>query len=79
MTIRKKGLRLVHDSDDLFHGLPAFQVRYEGMLNDRVVKGMDIWVISPKARWLFNLEGDVSLYNSLADQVEQILKNLEFI
>jgi hypothetical protein len=78
-AVHKKGLRIVHDSNDPFHGLPAFQVQYEGMLNDRVVKGMDIWVISPKGRWLFNVEGDVSLYNSLADQYEQILKNIEFI
>ena len=49
------------------------------MHGDRFVKGRDIWVVSPKARWLFNVEGDVSLYNSLADQYEQILKNIEFI
>src|SRR5262249_34534233 len=60
--VHKKGLRIVQDSEDVFHGYPAYRVQYEGMLKDRVIKGMDIWVLSPKGRWLFNVEGDVPLY-----------------
>jgi hypothetical protein len=54
-------------------------VHYEGSQNGRVVKGVDIWVLSPKGRWLFNVEGDVSLYNSLTDAYADLLKNIEFI
>jgi hypothetical protein len=78
-AVRKKGLRITRESEDAFHGLPAFQVNYEGMLKDRLVKGTDIWVLSQKCRWLFNIEGDVSQYNSMTDQYEQILKAIEFI
>ena len=78
-AIRRKGLRIVGESEEPFHGLPAFEVRYEGESKDRVVKGRDIWVLGPKARWLFNLEGDVSLYNSLSDAYKHILDLMEFI
>ncbi|OGR89357.1 MAG: hypothetical protein A2992_08120 [Elusimicrobia bacterium RIFCSPLOWO2_01_FULL_59_12] len=78
-AVRKKGLRIVRETEDAFHGFPSFQVRYEGMLKERVVKGIDLWVLSPKARWLITLEGDVTLYNSLAEQFDQILKEIEFI
>ena len=78
-SVRKKGLRVVRDREDAFHGYPSFQVEYEGMLKDRLVKGRDIWVLSPKGRWLFNVEGDVSLYNSLTEQIQGILKSIEFI
>jgi hypothetical protein len=78
-AIRKKGLRIVRESEDAFHGFPSFQVQYEGLLGERVIKGTDIWVLTPKGRWLFNLEGDVSLYNSLKDDYSLLLKNIEFI
>jgi hypothetical protein len=77
--VHGKGLRIVQDAEDAFHGLPGYKIQYEGMLKDRVVKGIDIWVLSPKGRWLFNVEGDVTLYNSLTAQIEQILNNIEFI
>jgi hypothetical protein len=78
-AVRQKGLRLLQESEEPFHGFPAYQVRYEGMLKDRLVKGADLWVLTPKGRWLFNFEGDVSLYNSLAEPYTEILKNIEFL
>jgi hypothetical protein len=78
-VVYKKGLRIAHESEEPFHGLPSFQLQYEGLSGDRTIKGQDIWVVSPKARWLFNVEGDVSLYNHLSDQYTEILKDLQFI
>jgi hypothetical protein len=77
--IHHKGLRIVRESDQVFHGYPAIEVLYEGMLEERVVKGKDLWVLTPKGRWLFNFEGDVSLYNSLTEAYAEILNNIEFL
>jgi hypothetical protein len=78
-SLRKKGLRVTNDRLDAFHGYPSYVVEYEGRLNDRVIKGMDIWVLTPKGRWLFNVEGDVSLYNSLTDAYKTLFDAIEFI
>ncbi len=78
-AVRRKGLRVVSETETPFHGFPSLQVQYEGEFKDRLVRGRDIWVLSPKARWLFNLEGDVSLYNSRSNDFEQILNAIQFL
>jgi len=37
--VHKKGLRIAHESVEPFHGLPAFQVRYEGLRGTGWSKG----------------------------------------
>jgi hypothetical protein len=69
----------VSETEEAFHGYPSLQVQYEGQQDNRVIKGRDIWVLSPKARWLINMEGDVSLYNAIAAPYDQILNGMEFI
>lgn len=78
-AIHKEGFRILSETDEPFHGLPARVITYEGTTGARVLKGTDIWVLSPKGRWLFNLEGDVSLYNSLSESIQELLNHIEFI
>ncbi len=78
-TIEKKGLRILTQSDEPFHGLPAYLLTYDGTTGGRYVKGEDIWVVSPKARWLLNIEGDGPLFNRLTLEYHDILNNIQFL
>ena len=60
-AIEKKGFKIVAESEEPFHGYPCFQLTYEGTVEDRFVRGEDLWVSGPKARWLISIEGDAKL------------------
>ncbi len=67
------------ESEEPFHGLSAFHILYEGTDGGRYLRGQDIWVASPKGRWLFNLEGDGAFFNKLTDDYSDILNNIQFL
>jgi len=78
-VLQKKGYKILSESEEPFHDLPAFRLDYEGLNKDREVRGQDLWVASPRARWLFNMEGDASLFVQLADNYRSILNNVQFL
>jgi hypothetical protein len=77
-TLQEKGRTISSESEEPFHGLPAFHLDYEDTEDGRFIRGQDIWVWSPKARWLINVEGDSRLLRQLADEWKGILSNIHF-
>ena len=77
-TIQEKGHKIVAESEEPFHGLPAFHVAYEDTVEDRFIRGQDLWIWSPKARWLINIEGDSRLLRQRQDEWQGILSNIHF-
>ncbi|MFA5975806.1 MAG: hypothetical protein WC859_06510 [Elusimicrobiota bacterium] len=77
--VEKKGFRIRAESDEPFHGLPAFHLEYDGTLDGRFVRGRDVWVCSSKGRWLLNLEADGAFFVELSDDYRTILNTIEFI
>jgi len=77
-TLKDKGHSIVAESLEPFHGLPAYQIVYEDTVDGRFIRGQDLWVWSPKARWLINLEGDARLYRQLTPEWKEILGNIHF-
>lgn len=77
-AIEKKGFRVTRESEEPFHGYPAFHLAYEGTIESRFVKGEDVWISSPKARWLLNMEADGRLFRDLAEDYRTILNNIQF-
>lgn len=77
-TLEKKEFKIISESDEPFHGYPCFQLTYEGAVDDRFVRGEDLWISSPKARWLISLEGDSRLLRQLSDEWQEILNGIHF-
>ncbi len=77
-TLEAKGVKIVAESEEPFHGLPAFQVNYEDTVEGRFIRGQDLWIWSPKARWLISIEGDARLLRQLQDEWQGILSNIHF-
>ncbi len=78
-TYKKRGQQITQTSEEPFHSYPAIRVGYEGSKGDRIVEGQDIWVVTPKGRWLINTEGDVSLASGMGRRFEEILQGLQFL
>ncbi len=78
-VVEKKGYRIVSESDEPFHGLPSFSLKYEGTRRSRFVRGEDRWVMGPQGRWLINLEGDAPFFKTLSADYENILNNIQFL
>ncbi len=77
-TLQAKGVKIIAESEEPFHGLPAFQVTYEDTVDERFIRGQDLWIWSPKARWLISIEGDARLLRQLQDEWQGILSNIHF-
>ncbi len=77
-ALKNKGRTIVLESEEPFHGLPAYQIVYEDTIDGRFVRGQDQWVWSPRARWLINVEGDSRLMRQMANQWQGILRNIHF-
>lgn len=77
--IEKKGFKVVSETEEPFHGYPAFHVAYEGTTGGRFVKGEDLWITSPKARWFINVEADSRLFRDLAEDYRTILNDIQFL
>ena len=77
-TLEDKGRKIVSESEEPFHGLPAFQLVYEDTVDGRFVRGQDLWVWSPKARWLLSIDGDSRLLRQLEPEWQGILSNIHF-
>ena len=73
-----KDFKITTETEEPFHGYPALRLAFEGYRKNRFVKGIDLWVRSPKARWLISIEGDGPLFNHLTDDYEKILNEFEF-
>jgi hypothetical protein len=79
-ALEKKGYRILSETDEPFHGLSALQFNYEGNRSDgRVVRGTDVWVATPKGHWLFSVEGDITFFNHLTSDFNDILNNIQFL
>jgi hypothetical protein len=76
--LQEKGHTIASESEEPFHGLPAFQLVYEDTVDGRFIRGQDLWVWSPKARWLINVEGDSRLLRQLSEEWHGILSNIHF-
>jgi hypothetical protein len=74
----KKDYKIIAQSEEPFHGLPALQIVYEGTVDGRFVRGQDLWVSSPKARWLISIDGDSRLLKQLSDEWQGILSDIHF-
>jgi hypothetical protein len=77
-AVEQKGYAVTAESDEPFHGFPCFRLAYEGTIDGRFVRGQDLWVSSPKARWLISLDGDGVLLRQLADEWQGILNGIHF-
>jgi hypothetical protein len=77
-TLEQKGYVVTTDSDEPFHGFPCYRLTYEGTLDGRFVRGQDLWVSSPRARWLINFEGDGAYYRQMTNQWQGILNTMHF-
>jgi hypothetical protein len=77
-TLKDKGHSIVSESPEPFHGLPAFQLIYEDTVDGRFIRGQDLWIWSPKARWLISIEGDARLLRQLTEEWREILSNIHF-
>jgi hypothetical protein len=78
-ALEAKDYKVLTETDEPFHGLPAHQIVYEGAAEGgRFIHGQDLWVWSPKARWLINMEGDSRLWRQLSDEWQAILSNIHF-
>ena len=74
-----QNFKILTETEEPFHGHPAFRVAFEGYRKGRYIKGVDLWVASPKARWLISLEGDGPLFNRLGGDFRKILDEFEFL
>jgi hypothetical protein len=74
----KKGYRVQAVSEDAFHGLPSFRVEYDGQKGRRYIKGTDLWVATPKGRWLVGMEGDGPFFRNLTSDYNMILNDMDF-
>ncbi len=74
-----EGFRILHESDEPFHGLPAYALAYDGKRGARFVKGQDLWVASSRGRWLFNIEGDGPLFNKRTNDYRDIMNQVQFL
>ena len=77
-ALEAKDYKILAQSEEPFHGLPAFQLTYEGATDGRFIHGQDLWVWSPKARWLISLDGDSRLWRQLTDEWRGILSGIHF-
>jgi len=77
-AVKEKGHTITGESQEPFHGLPAFQIAYEDTVDGRFFRGQDLWVWSPKARWLINVEGDARLMRQLTAEWQGIFSNMHF-
>jgi hypothetical protein len=77
-VLEKKDYKIVEQSEEPFHGLPAYRLAYEGTTDGHFIRGQDFWIFSPKARWLINLEGDSRLMRQLSDEWQGILSDIHF-
>jgi hypothetical protein len=78
-AITAKGYAVTSETEDPFHGYPAFQINYEGTIDGRFVRGKDLWVASPKARWLISLEGDGAFFRQNTTLWQGVLNGLSFL
>jgi len=74
----EKDYKIIAQSEEPFHGLPALELDYEGTVDGRFVRGEDLWVSSPKARWLISVDGDSRLLRQLSDEWQGILSDIHF-
>ena len=77
-TLEQKGYAVTADSDEPFHGFPCYRLMYEGTIDGRFIRGQDLWVSSPRARWLINFEGDGAYLRQLTNQWQGILNGIQF-
>jgi hypothetical protein len=77
-ALKSKGRTAVSESEEPFHGLPAFQIEYEYANEGRFIRGQDIWVSSAKARWLISLEGDSKLMRQMTDERQHLFNAIHF-
>jgi len=77
-ALADKGYTVLSESDEPFHGLPAFRLVYEGTVDGRFVRGQDLWAKSAKARWLISLDGDGALLRQLSGEWQGILNGIQF-
>jgi hypothetical protein len=77
-ALEQKGYAITAESDEPFHGLPCNRLIYEGTIDGRFIRGQDLWVASPRARWLISLEGDGAFFRQLTDQWQGILNGIHF-
>jgi hypothetical protein len=57
---------------------PTYQVNYQGKRNGVPVRGRDILILTPKARWLLSVEVDASVSDTLLTNAFPLLKELQF-
>jgi hypothetical protein len=74
-----KDFTVTAETEEPFHGYPALRLAYQGYRKNRFVKGIDLWIISPKAHWLINIEGDGTLFRHLGGDYRKILDGFEFL
>jgi len=77
-ALEQKGNTVTAESDEPFHGFPCYRLSYEATLDGRFVRGQDLWVASPRARWLISLEGDGAYFRQLTTQWQGILNGITF-
>ncbi len=77
-ALEEKGHKILDESDEPFHGLPAFRMAYDGTIDGKYIRGQDLWIMSPTARWLINIEGDGRLIRSMSDEWQGILNGIHF-
>jgi len=78
-TLQQKGYTIVSESEEPFHSYPCIRFFYEGTLGGRFVRGQDLWVASPRGRWLFSIEGDGPLLRKMANEWQGILDGIQFL
>jgi hypothetical protein len=78
-ALEAKHFKVTELTEEPFHGLPSIQASYEGAPGERFVRGQDIYVFSPKGRWLINMEGDAPLLRQTAGSFSDILNDIHFL
>lgn len=78
-VIEQKGFTVTAETEEPFHGFPAVEFSFEGTESGRFVKGQDIWVFSPKARWLLTVEGDGAFLRQISSDVQSLLGGIHFL
>lgn len=77
-ALRQKGRTISSESEEPFHGLPTFQLVYEYADQGRFFRSQDLYVQSPKGRWLISVEGDSRLLRQRQDDWQDILHHMHF-
>ena len=77
-ALERKGYKITAESDEPFHGFPCYRLAYEGTIDGRFVRGQDLWVSGPKARWLISQDGDGVLLRQFAEEYQGILNGIHF-